>query len=146
MNNKLKRIFTLLVIASVIAIIAGTYLGAALGMRGGFHLSVLAAIGILLWAMAWGEFLTMCLRLRRDETAFTAATGWTLQNIGRCMVGLAVVTCLAAMLGSDRTPVFLLLEALVLPGLFLAVSLAARILRGLLLHAMTLEAEQEGIV
>ncbi len=146
MNNKLKRIFTLLVIASVIAIIAGTYLGAALGMQGDFHLAVLAAIGILLWAMAWGEFLTMCLRLRRDETAFTAATGRTLQGIGRCMAGLAGVTFLSAMLGSDRIPVFFLIEALLLPGLFLAVSLAAKILRGLLIRAMALEAEQEGVV
>lgn len=141
-----KLLFTLLAAASVISIAAGTYLGVALGMAGNAAVSAMAIPGMLLWALAWGEFLAMCLRLRRDESAFTAANSRTLRIIGGCLVGLAIVTELAAWAGGTRAAVYQLIEKVLLPGFFLAVALAAHVLCRLLNHAMALEAEQEGVV
>lgn len=142
-----KNLFTLLVIAAVIAITAGVYLGVVLGLSMGGAVTALSAVGMLLWAWAWGEFLAMCLRLRKGESAFTASTGRTLRIIGWCMVGLATVTVLSALLDGVRTPNGLFIIAtVILPGFFLAVGVVAKILRGLLEHAMALEEEQEGVV
>lgn len=142
-----KNLFTLLMVAAVIAIAAGTYLGVALGMQVQASVTLLSAFGILLWAWAWGEFLAMCLRLRRGESAFTASTGRTLRVIGWCMVALAAVTVLSAVIGRSRVnTAYWLIEFIILPGIFLAVAVVAKILRGLLQHAMALEAEQEGVV
>lgn len=142
-----KALFTLLMIASVVAIAAGTCLGVTLGMAVQASVTLLSAAGILLWAEAWGEFLVMCHRLRKGESAFTPATGRTLHVIGWCMVGLALVTVASALIGGTRANTsHWLIEFIVLPGVFLGVALAAKILRGLLTHAIALEEEQEGVV
>ena len=115
-----KNLFTLLVIASVVAIIAGTYLGVALGMQVQASVTVLSAAGMLLWAEAWSTFLVLCLRLRKGESAFTPATGKALTVIVWCMVGLAGVTfacaVITAALGRGRDPLLLVVEAVLLPG------------------------------
>ena len=142
-----KNLFTLLVIASVAAIIAGTYLGVALGMQVQASVTLLSAFGILVWAEAWGEFMALCLRLRKGESAFTAATGRTLRIIGWCMLALSAITILSAFIGGTRdVPAFQVVEFILLPGLFLAVYVVSKILRGLLQHAISLEEEQEGVV
>lgn len=141
-----RLLFTLLAGASVLAIAAGTYLGVALGFAGSAAVSALSVPGMLLWAWAWGEFLAMCLRLRRDERAFTAANSRTLRVIRNGLMGLAIVTESAAWLGGCRDVGYQVIERVLLPGFFLAVALAAHVLRKLLNHAMALEAEQEGVV
>ena len=144
-----KNLFTLLAGASVIAIAAGTYLGVALGMAVQASVTALSLAGILLWAWAWGEFLGMCLRLRKGESAFTPATGRTLRIIGWCMVGLAAISAACALIGgllSRLRTGYWVIEIILLPGTFLTVALIAHILRGLLVHAMALEEEQEGVV
>lgn len=144
--SNLKFIFTLLLIVSVLAIVAGVYLGVALGMQVQASVTVLSAAGMLLWTEAWGTFLALCLRLRKGESAFTPATGKALTVIGWCMVGLAAVTLVCALIASSRSEGFLLIEAVLLPGFFLAVGVVARVLQGLLTHAMSIEKEQEGVV
>lgn len=145
--NSPKPLFTLLIIAAVIAIGVGAYLGILLGTPMPGKTRILPFLGIVLWADAWGEFMAMCLRLRKGDSAFTAATGKTLQMIGGCMVGLAVVTIASAIVGGSRLSTgFWLIELVILPGIFLAVAVVARILRGLVKHAMALEKEQEGVV
>ena len=145
-----KPLFTLLMIASVIAIAAGVYLGIALGSCMPGLSRVLPAAGFVLWGVAWGEFLALCLRLRRGGSAFTATTGNTLAVIGGCMVGLAVVSLVSALIASylhpDRALAFALIERVLLPGFFLAVAAAAKILRVLLNQAIMIEKEQEGVV
>ena len=142
-----KNLFTLLVIASVVAIGVGTYLGVALGMQVQASVTLLSAGGILIWALAWGEFMALCLRLRRGESAFTASTGRTLRIIGWCMLALAAIIILSAMIGGTReNTAYWAIEFILLPGIFLAVYVVSKILRGLLQHAMALEAEQEGVV
>lgn len=142
-----KGVFTLLVIVAILAILVGGYLGVTLGMQANETMSLLCGLGLLMWAWAWGEFLVMCLRLRKGETAFTPATGRTLLVIGLCMVGLAAVTAASAYLGGTRdVPVLQLIEFILLPLVFLGVAVVAQILRGLLTHAMALEERQEGIV
>ena len=148
--SDVKVIFTLLMLVSILAIVAGVYLGVALGMQVQASVTVLSAAGILLWAEAWGTFLVLCLRLRKGESAFTPATGKALTVIGWCMVGLAGVTfacaVITAALGRGRDPLLLVVEAVLLPGFFLAVAAAAKVLQGLLAHAMSIEKEQEGVV
>ena len=139
-------LFTLLLIASVIAILAGVYLGIALGMQVQASVTVLSCVGLLLWTAAWGAFMALCLRLRKGQSAFTRATGNTLSVIGGCMVGLAAVSLVGALIAGSRADGFLVIERILLPGFFLAVAAAAKILRGLLIHAMAIEKEQEGVV
>ena len=142
-----KNLFTLLVIASVVAIVVGTYLGVALGMQVQASVTLLSAFGILVWAEAWGEFLALCLRLRRGESAFTASTGRTLRIIGWCMLGLSAITLVSAIIGGARVnTAYWLVEFILLPGLLLGVYVVSKILRGLLEHAISLDAEQEGVV
>ena len=141
-----KHLFTLLMIASVIAIVAGVYLGIALGSCMSGLTRVLPAAGFVLWSVAWGEFLALCLRLRSGQSAFTRTTGGTLSVIGWCMVGLAAVSLVSALIAGSRAEGFLIIERILLPGFFLAVAAAAKILRGLLVHAMAIEKEQEGVV
>nr|MBR4281577.1 hypothetical protein [Clostridia bacterium] len=149
-NREQKLLFTLLMAAAVVAIAAGVYLGVILGMQIQASVTLLATVGILLWTVAWGSFLLLCLRLCRGESAFTPATGKTLSVISRCMAGLAAVSficaVIAAALGRSRSVSFLVIEAVLLPGFFLAAAAAAKILRGLLVHAMAIEKEQEGVV
>lgn len=141
-----KLLFTLLMIASVIAIVAGVYLGIALGTCMPGLTRVLPATGFMLWSVAWGEFLALCLRLRRGKSAFTRTTGNTLSVIGGCMVGLAAVTLASSLVAGSRAEGFQLIERVLLPGFFLAVAAAAKILRDLLTHAMAIEKGQEGVV
>ena len=142
-----KSLFTLLMGASVIAIAAGLYLGVVLGIFAGLPLAVPAAIGLVLWGAAWGEFFRLCRRLRGGESAFTPASGQALRIIGRCMAGLAAMTIAGALLDGVRTPnALFFVQIVLLPGVFLGAGLAARILRGLLEHAMMLEKEQEGVI
>lgn len=145
-----KFLFTLLMIAAAVAIAAGAYLGVALGMRIQASVTVLSAVGILLWTAAWGAFIALCLRLRKGQSAFTDAVKKAMAVIGGCLAALAVVICacavIAAALGRGRADAFLLFEAVLLPGFFLAAAVAAWILRGLLEHAMAIEKEQEGVV
>lgn len=144
--SDVKVIFTLLVIVSVLAVVAGIYLGVSLGMQVQASVTLLSAAGILLWAEAWGTFLMLCLRLRRGESAFTPATGKALTLIGWCMAGLAVVSLVCALIAPSRSAGFRLIEAVLLPGFFLAVGVVAKLLQGLLTHAMAIEEEQEGVV
>ena len=148
--SDVKVIFTLLMLISILAIVAGVYLGVALGMQVQASVTVLSAAGMLLWAEAWSTFLVLCLRLRKGESAFTPATGKALTVIVWCMVGLAGVTfacaVITAALGRGRDPLLLVVEAVLLPGFFLSVAAAAKVLQGLLAHAMSIEKEQEGVV
>ena len=144
--SDVKFLFTLLSIASVIAIAAGVYLGIALGSCMPGLTRILPATGFTLWAVAWGAFLALCLRLRKGQSAFTRTTGNTLSVIGGCMVGLAAVSLASALIAGSRAEGFLVIERVLLPGFFLAVAAAAKILRGLLVHAMAIEKEQEGVV
>lgn len=140
-----KILFNLLMVAAVIAIAAGWFLGLSLSMQVELTLP-LPIIGLLLWTVAWGAFFALCLRLRKGESAFTPFTGKALSVIGLCMVGLAAVTFVSAFFGSLRMIGFFLIESILLPGLFLAVAAVAKILGGLLTHAMAIEKEQEGVV
>lgn len=142
-----RFIFTLLMGASVVSIAAGAYLGVMLGMQVQASVTVLSAAGILLWTAAWVAFMAMCNRLRKGESAFTAASGRTLLIIGGCMVGLAAVTVVSALIGGSRPNTsYWVIELIILPGVFLGVAVVAQLLRGLLTHAMALEEEQEGVV
>lgn len=142
----LKVLFTLLMIASVVAIAAGVYLGIVLGTPMEGKARLLPAAGFVLWSVAWGEFFAMCVRLRHGKSAFTPAIGSSLSVIGGCMVGLAAVTLASTLVAGSRAEGFLLIERILLPGFFLAVAVVAKILQGLLVHAMTIEKEQEGVV
>lgn len=138
-----RPIFTYLAAASVVAMGLGVYLGLTLGMAQVPPAAMFSMVGMLLWLAAWAEFMGLCLRLRKGESAFTQETGYTLRAIGLCMVFLAVVT-LACMVFHPSAPTALL--GIPVVGVFLAVALIAKILRGLLEHAMALEKEQEGVV
>ena len=142
-----KHLFTLLMAAAVIAIAAGIYLAAALALPMAPVTALLAFAGLLLWVWAWTEFFLLCLRLRKGGSAFSPATGRTLRFIGWCTAGMAAVSLAAALVNGVReAPAFALIELVLLPGVFLAASLVAKLLQGLLTHAMALEAEQEGVV
>lgn len=145
--NDAKQSFTLLALVSVIAIGLGAYLGVTLGMAVQPSVTVLSAAGILLWALAWGVFLRMCMQLRRGGSAFTPATEKTLLIIRRCMIALAALTILAAAISLDRPGTAAAFIGMgLLPGVFLSAALAAGVLRGLLTRAMAIEEEQEGVV
>lgn len=142
-----KNLFALLMLSSVIAVAAGLYLGISLGLSAGLPLAAPTVLGLILWGVAWGEFFRLCNRLRGGESAFTQASGRTLRIIGWCMVGLAAVTFVASLLtGQRRANDMFFIETVLLPAVFLCVAVVARILRGLLEHAMALEKEQEGVV
>ncbi len=141
-----RPVFSYLAAASLLAIAGGVYLGVTLGMADLSWAILPAAVGILLWALAWGEFMAMCLRLRGGETAFTETTGRTLRVIGGCMAALAGITLLLAIFSASGDSLATLTMAIPALLLFGGAAAVARILRGLLEHAMALEAEQEGVV
>lgn len=145
-----KCLFTLLVIAAVIAILLGAYLGITLGTNIQALATVLAGLGILVWTAAWSAFALLCLELRQGKSAFRPFTGHILKVIGICMTALAVFPPLCAGIAGflSRGPAIgmLALDAVLLSGFFLAAAVAARILRGLLTHAIAIEKEQEGVV
>lgn len=142
----LKFLFTLLMLASVAAIAAGVYLGIVLGTPMEGKTRILPAAGFMLWGVAWGEFFSICVRLRQGKSAFTPAIGSSMSVIGKCMTCLAVISLVCAFIAGSRAEAFLLIERILVPGFFLAVAVVAEILRGLLRHAMALEKEQEGVV
>lgn len=114
---------------------------------------IVTAVCMALWCVAWGAFYGLCRRLHQDEGAFQPATGTALRIIGWCCLGMAAATlargvpALVCMVRLMRSiDIYTLIEAVVLPGTFLTVALIAHILRGLLLHAIALEKEQEGVV
>ena len=145
--NDPKMIFGLLDTASLTAAAMGAYLGTTLSAASAAPVKILAWVGILFWAAAWVAFGLMCQRLRKGESAFTENSGRTLRIIGRCMAGLAAVTLISAVIDGGRPNAgFRVIECVIVPGVFLAAALAARVLHGLLVHAMALEAEQEGVV
>lgn len=128
-------IFTLLMIFAVLAMAAGAYLGIALGMQRQTAVTVFSAAGMLLWAWAWFVFIRLCLRLRKGESAAAPASGKALTTISRCMAMLALLTFAGALIaapGSEQAPVFFIIEAILLPGVFLSASLAAQLLQKLL--------------
>ena len=114
---------------------------------------LVTGVCMALWCVAWGAFYGLCRRLHRGEGAFQASTGRTLRIIGWSCLGMAAavlargvpaaVYMVRLMNGID---VYTLIETILLPGTFLTVALIAHILRGLLMHAIALEEEQEGVV
>ncbi len=151
-----KRLFGVLRVASVAAMAAGVGLGLCGDVipffqgaeyAPGMGYAVTTLMLCLLWCMAWGSFLGMCTRLMKDGTAFTAENSGTLRVIGLSVAAMAAVMLLRALPGLIAAPdVYRLLEAVVLPGVFLTVSMLAFILSRLLDHAMTLEEEQADVV
>lgn len=148
--SNIRIVFSLLVCISIMAASFGAFLSFRLCQGADRSVQMLAVGGQALWQGAWIVFARLCLRLRKGESAFTPATGKALTVIGWCMVGLAAVTFAAALitsaLGGGRDPPLMLIEAVLLPGFFLAVAAAAKVLQGLLTHAMSIEEEQEGVV
>ena len=146
-----KVLFSLLCTLSLIAMGTGVYLGIMLGMQIHDAITLVAVVGMLLWIAAWGTFMALCLRLRKGGSAFTVATGSALRIIGWCMIGLAIVALACALIAhrtghTREVPAFQLIEQVLLPGFFLAVAAAAKILRVLLNQAIMIEKEQEGVV
>lgn len=114
---------------------------------------IVTVVCMVLWCVAWGAFYGLCRRLHRGEGAFQPYTGRVLRLIGWCCLGMAAATlargvpALVYMVRLVRgVDTYTLIEAVILPGTFLTVALIAHILRGLLLHAIALENEQEGVV
>lgn len=168
-----KNLFALLMTASVIAMLMGVYLAAVLGIYAplaqpwrtdGYVLIpipvyetvltiALSVISLGLWLTAWGAFYGLCTRLHRGEKAFQERTGRTLRLIGWCMIGMmaaVLVQCVPEWVHVCRAQAMitthLLIRTTALPGLFLLVAAVAHVLRRLLLHAIALEKQQEGVV
>lgn len=148
--SDIRIVFSLLVGISIMAASIGAFLSFLLCQGADMSVRMLAVGGQTLWQGAWIVFARLCLRLRKGESAFTPATGKALTIIGWCMVSLAAVSFAAALingaLGRGRDPLLLLVETVLLPGFFLAVGVVAKVLQGLLAHAMSIEKEQEGVV
>ena len=150
-----RVLFILLRAAAVLAIIAGVWLslfcGIALcegaGTAGAVVAIAAAVISGGLWVAAWVSFAGMCTRLIRGGTAFTRENSRSLRLIGVCVVLMAAVTCLRALPALIAAPdVYLVIEAIILPGMFLTIGVLAFILRRLLERAMSLEAEQADVI
>lgn len=114
---------------------------------------LVTGVCMALWCVAWGAFYGLCRRLHRGEGAFQASTGRTLRIIGWSCLGMAAAVLARGVPAAVCTvrlagviDVYTLVEVVLLPGTFLTVALIAHILRGLLLHAIALEEEQEGVV
>ena len=151
-----KHLFGVLRLVAVAAIAAGVWLSLNCGVlqvvtraedAPGVGYVVMALINCLLWCMAWGSFFGMCTRLMKGGTAFTAENSRALQVIGSCVASIAAVMCVRALPALIAAPdVYLLIEAIILPGTFLTVGVLAFILSRLLDHAMALEEEQADVV
>lgn len=145
-----KHIFAALRVASVLAILAGVWLSLSSGVLPMLPehplKAAIALVNCALWVWAWGSFLGMCTRLMGGP-AFTAENSRTLRVIGGCVMAMALLMCLRALPELVTRPdIFLLIEAVVLPGTFLTVGAIALILSSLLNRVMALEEEQEGVV
>lgn len=153
-----KHLFMVLCVISVIAIAAGVWLSVSCGVlqvledasrtgAAGVWYVVTALLNCALWCTAWGSFLGMCIRLMKGGTAFTPKNSRTLKVIGGCVALIGLVMCVRALPRLIASPdVYLVIEAVILPGTFVTVGMIAFILSRLLDHAMALEAEQADVV
>ena len=151
-----KHLFGLLRLVAAAAILVGVWLSVSCGVlpaftRGGESLGVgyvvTTLINCALWCIAWGDFLRICTRLMKGDSAFTEKNSRALRLIGACVSLIALVMSLRALPRLIAAPdVYLLIEAVILPGTFLTVGVLAFILSRLLDHAMVLEAEQADVV
>ena len=153
-----KCLFASLRVVAVLAILAGVWLSLSCGVvqvvTGATELTASAVWYVItalanagLWVAAWVSFLGMCTRLMQGGTAFTPENSRTLRVIGSCVGLIGVVMCVRALPGLIASPdVYLVIEAVILPGTFVTVSAIAFILGRLLDHAMVLEAEQADVV
>ncbi|MBQ2952332.1 MAG: DUF2975 domain-containing protein [Clostridia bacterium] len=151
-----KVLFGLLRVVAVVAIAVGVWLSLSCGVLQaltgaedapavGYVVTALVNCG--LWCMAWCAFFGMCGRLMKGGSAFTQANSRALRAIGGCVALMAVVMCLRALPRLIAAPdVYLVIEAVILPGTFLTVSALAFILSRLLENAMALEEEQADVV
>ena len=152
-----RHLFGLLRVTAVAAIIAGVWMSLNSGVLQfflpgqesplGLGYVITALINCGLWCVAWGAFFGMCTRLMQGGTAFTAENSRTLRVIGLCVLLMAAVMCIRALPRLIAAPdLFLVIEAVILPGTFLTVGALAFILSRLLDHAMALEQEQADVV
>ena len=153
-----KVLFGLLRVVAVLAIAAGVWLSVVCGVLPTFTRTgdvaptgagyvVTALINCCLWCVAWGSFFGMCGRLMKGGTAFTAENSRALQIIGASVALIAVVMCVRALPRLIASPdIYLVIEAVILPGTFLTVGMIAFILSILLRRAMALEEEQADVV
>ena len=151
-----KIIFGALWVLAFISIVVGLVLSVYCGVvqfltqgenAPGVGYAVTALLNGMLWWISWGSFMGICSRLMHEESAFTVKNSQALQVIGKSVLMMAAVMCLRSMpeLLVQPDP-FLLIEALILPGVFMTVSMLAFILSRLLDHAMALEQEQADVV
>ena len=153
-----KVLFGILRVAAVLAIAAGVWLSVVCGVLPTFTRAggvaptgvgyvVTALINCALWCIAWGSFFGMCGRLMKGGTAFTLENSRALRVIGASVALIAAVMCLRATPRLLTTPdIYLVIEAVILPGTFLTVGMIAFILSILLNRAMELEEEQADVV
>jgi len=153
-----KHLFGVLCVVAVMAIAGGVWLSVSCGlmqvMAGEVVLTAavvayvsIAVINCVLWVIAWCSFLGLCLRQMQGGTAFTEENGRTMQVIGVSVCLIGVLMCLRALPRLIAAPdVYLLIEAVVMPGTFVTVGMIALILRRLLKNAMALEAEQADVI
>lgn len=153
-----KHLFGLLRVVAVPAIAVGIWLSVSCGVLPAFTQTggaaptgvgyvVTALINCCLWCVAWGAFAGMCTRLMQGGTAFTAENRRGLRVIGASVSLIAVVMCVRALPRLIAAPdVYILIEAVILPGTFLTVGMIAFILSILLRRAMVLEEEQADVV
>ncbi|MBQ8202137.1 MAG: DUF2975 domain-containing protein [Clostridia bacterium] len=155
-----KPLFTVLRVLSAMAAMMGVLLTAELGMApvitrmrtegvSAADVLILLAMlsGAVLWLTAWSDFRRMCGRLMQGESAFTPENSRTLRLIGRCTGGIGLLIFLRCAPRLLTAPLlYSLLETIVIPGVFLTVTLAAVILQRLLDHAMALEEAQRDVI
>lgn len=153
-----KHLFAILRVVAAIAILAGVWLSLSCGVvqvvTGETALTASAVWYVItalvnggLWVAAWGSFMGMCTRLMQGGTAFTKENSRTLRVIGLCVGLIGAVMCVRALPRLIAAPdVYLVIEAVILPGTFVTVGVIAFILSRLLDHAMALEAEQADVV
>lgn len=153
-----KVLFGILRVAAALAIAAGVWLSVVCGVLPTFTRAggvaptgvgyvVTALINCGLWCIAWSSFFGMCGRLMKGGTAFTAENSRVLRVIGASVALIAAVMCVRALPRLIESPdIYLVIEALILPGTFLTVGMIAFILSILLKRAMALEEEQADVV
>jgi hypothetical protein len=151
-----KALFGILRVAAAAAIAAGVWLSLNCGVlqtlqrtenAPGAGYVVTALINCLFWCIAWGSFISICNRMIKGKSAFTQENSRALQVIGASVSLMAAVMCVRALPRMISSPdVYLLIEAVILPGTFLTVAVLAFILSRLLKQAMDLEEEQADVV
>lgn len=153
-----KHLFSILCVIAAIAIAVGVWLSVSCGVLqapadasrtggAGVWYVITALVNCALWCVAWGSFMGMCIRLMKGGTAFTQKNSRTLKVIGGSVALIGLVMCVRALPRLSAAPdLFLVIEAVILPGTFVTVGMIAFILSRLLDHAMALEAEQADVV